>query len=128
MGTYRVFFRSGSNIVGRFDLCAKDDQAATALAETLCEACSDQCDAFEVWNGGHCICAGRTPRSLRRLDDIQEKTQASIVEWEETIQRSQWAIAGSQKLLARLNEGRAQTQPVGDRAADPAQHDKSVRQ
>jgi hypothetical protein len=33
MGTYRVFFRNGSNIVGRFDLCAKDDQAATALAK-----------------------------------------------------------------------------------------------
>jgi hypothetical protein len=80
-----------------------------------------------VWNGGHCICAGQTPRSSRRLDDVLEKTQASIVEWE-AIQRSQWAIATSQKLLARLNEGRTQTQPVGDRAADPAQHDKSVRQ
>jgi hypothetical protein len=127
MGTYRVFFRSASSIVGRFDLTADDNQAATALAETLCEACSDQCDAFEVWDGGHCIGVRHTPRPSLRAQEVLERTQASLVEFEEAIQRSQWAIAGSQKLLARLNEARAQSGPVGDRAPEPRQDNKSVR-
>ena len=62
MATYRIFFRNSSGIVGRHDFIADDDEAAVAMAEVLCDACSDRCDSFGLWIGDHCI--AEQPRPL----------------------------------------------------------------
>lgn len=103
MSTYRVYFRDATHIVGRHDFAADDDQAAVTIGEVLCDACSDSCDAFEVWNGNHCI-VGRTSRSPRAADVIMGRSQETIVKCEEAIQRSEWIVARSKKLLERLDE------------------------
>jgi len=37
--------------MGRHDFEAEDDRAAMILAEVLCDACSDMCGFFELWQG-----------------------------------------------------------------------------
>ena len=120
MGTYRVYFRNASGIVGRHDYVADDDQEAIVIADCLCDACSDRCNSFEVWQGDHRVVAPRTPRSARSETEITAKTKAAIVECEEAIQRSQWAIAGSQRLLAHLAAAHAQSRSRKDPASQPA--------
>jgi len=120
MSTYRVFFRNASGIVGRQDFVADDDDAAVVVADILCNACSDCCTSFEVWDGGCRIVAPRTPRSLVGRDAIVEKRQAVIVECEEAIQQSNWSIASSERLLHRLAELRAQSPYADDGATEPA--------
>jgi hypothetical protein len=104
MGIYRVFLREASGIVGRHDFVAWDDHEAVAMADILCDACSDRCSSFEVWAGGHCIITPRAPRSLAGIEGIQERRQEAVIEHEDAIQRSQWAIASSKRLLERLTE------------------------
>lgn len=103
MSTYRVFFRSASQVVGRHDFDAPDHQAAVTTADVLCDACSDRCDAFEVWKGDQCI-VGHTPRSPRSAEVILGRSQDTVIECEDAIRRSSWAIASSETLLKRLDE------------------------
>lgn len=107
MGTYRVYFRDPSGIVGRHDFMASDGHAAVALADLLCDACSDRCTSFEVWAGDNRIVAPRTPRTTPRANEIAERHQEIVIECEDSIQRSNWAIASSERLLARLADWRA---------------------
>ena len=110
MSTYRVFFRSASRIVGRHDFVAPDDQAAVTIADVLCDACSDRCDAFEVWSGDRCV-LGHKPRSPRTAEVILGRRQDAVIELEEMMQRSSWAIASSEKLLKCVEELRASGPP-----------------
>ena len=107
MSSYRMYFRDGPKIVGRHDFTADNDQAAVTTADVLCDACSDRCDAFEVWNGDRRV-IGLTPRSDRSADLIMGRSQKSIVECEEAMQQSEWIIAKSKKLMERLSELRAE--------------------
>ena len=110
MSTYRVYFRESTRIVGRHYFIAGDDQAAVTIGDVLCDACSDRCDSFEVWNGDHRV-VGITLRSSRSADVTLGRSQAVIVECEEAIQRSQWTIARSERLLERLDELRTSDPP-----------------
>ncbi len=106
---YRVYFRHRQfGIVGRDDFSAEDDRAATALAEVLCDACSDICDHFELWQGvrrvGTCHRGGCANPDARQLN---EQAQAVIAEHEERLLDSRWAIASSQRLLESLRHLRA---------------------
>jgi len=111
MSTYRVFFRSASRIVGRHDFVAPDDQAAVTIADVLCDACSDRCDAFEVWSGDRCV-LGHKPRSPHTAEVILGgRSQDVLIECEEAMQLSGWAIASSEKLLKCVEELRASGPP-----------------
>ena len=123
MNTYRVYFCDSTRIVGRHDFTAGDDQAAVTMADVLCDACSDRCDSFEVWSGDHCI-VGRRSHSPRAADVIMGRCQEAMIECEETIQRSQWSIASSERLLERLSElrsGSAHLQPQASEKRDVGQ-------
>jgi hypothetical protein len=111
MGTYRVYFRDCTRIVGRHDFNANDDQEAVTIADVLCDACSDRCDAFEVWDGDRCV-VGRTLPSPRAADVILGDVEEVIMQSGEAIHRSEWFIASSEKLLQRLEEPRASNPPL----------------
>lgn len=98
---YRIYFRGGTGaIVGREDFAANDDDRALLIAEALCDACSDVCTGYELWQGTRRIDldarAGSGRLSWRRLaPDIQQ----SVVELEERLHDSSWAVAESRRLL-----------------------------
>jgi len=113
MDTYRVFFRNPFGIVGRQDFLARDERAAVAMAEILCEACSDKCDSFDVWRGVQCVVERRAPRFPRlSTDAITAEGRSVLIECEEAIRKSQWRIATSERLLMRLAELRARSRPL----------------
>jgi hypothetical protein len=112
MDSYRVFFRNAFGIVGRQDFLAGDERAAVAIAEILCEACSDKCDSFDVWRGVRCVVQERRPRFPRlSADAITAEGQSVLIECEEAIRKSQWTVATSERLSMRLAELRARSRP-----------------
>jgi hypothetical protein len=102
---YRIYFRAVTGIVGRHDFAAADDDEALALAEILSEACSDECTSFELWHHTRLVVPERTAplRPALGADEINAAMQASLIEREEAIQQSDWAIARSKRLLERLD-------------------------
>jgi hypothetical protein len=123
MDSYRVFFRNAFGIVGRQDFLAGDERAAVAIAEILCEACSDKCDSFDVWRGVRCVVQQRRPRFPRlSADAITAEGQSVLIECEEAIRKSQWTVASSERLLMRLAELRARSRPQDAGASSERDH------
>jgi hypothetical protein len=125
--TYRIYFRHRrEGIVGRDDFEAEDDRAALGFGETLCDACSDVCDSFELWQGVRHLGTRKARRSRvwpkswalsasamgARLGEFPQvnawhlnaKTQAAVAEVEVRLLDSKWAVAQSRRLLARLRQ------------------------
>jgi hypothetical protein len=95
-----MFFRAQGAIVGRDDFEAESDQAATVIAEALCDACFDSCDGFELWQGSRAV--GARHASLIQIDAgrLTAQMQEPVVQHEELLRDSQWAIAKGRRLLA----------------------------
>jgi hypothetical protein len=98
--SYCIFFRAQGAIVGRDDFGAESDQAATIIAEALCDACSDSCDGFELWQGSRAV--GARHASLVQIDAgrLTAQMQAAVIQHEELLRDSRWAVAKSRRLLA----------------------------
>ena len=105
MRWYRLYLFSGAGVFqGRDEFEADDDRAATVIAERLCDACSDLCESFELWDGARLVDASsgrRSPPSVA-ADGIAGATQASLVQREEAMRNSHWAVARSQRLIERI--------------------------
>ena len=101
MGLYRVYFRNQSKfVVGRDDFDAEDDACAMAIARTLCDACSDVCTAFELWQGVRQVEMSSSPRSPDlNFDEIAAQVQNIVVERELVLRHTQWIVADSRRLL-----------------------------
>lgn len=109
MPQYRIFFRRGSDIVGRQDYDADDDRSAWWIGVQLCEACGDQCERFEIWEGTRRLAAAPSPSAT--VADVIGRSQRRLVEVEEAIRRSEWSIRQSARLLQRLNALRESLPP-----------------
>jgi hypothetical protein len=108
MRTYRLCFFDEDIIRGRFDFQAYDDDRAVEIAEILFDACSDRCQSWGIWDGNVLLMGG--PQILgapMRASDLAERRQENIVECEETILQSEWAVASSTRLLAELDKLKA---------------------
>jgi hypothetical protein len=105
MKWYRVYLYGGSgSIQGRDEYEAEDDRAAMAIAEMLCDACSDVCETFQLWDG-----ARRVDLSFSRLpcpsvtpEQVGAIAQMPLIRREEAIRDSQWAVARSKRLIERM--------------------------
>jgi hypothetical protein len=88
---------------------AEDDHAALAVSEIIFDACSDSCVGFELWQGTRLLWDNRVPPLPPRisLTELTEKMQASVVEREEALLRSNWAVSRSRRLMERLSAVRA---------------------
>lgn len=106
MKWYRMYFYGASgSFQGRHEFEAQDDLAAMTVAEHLCDACSDRCETFQLWDGVRCVDVSfsRMPHPAVPLDQISLSFQKSMIESEETIRHSDWAIARSKRLVERIN-------------------------
>jgi hypothetical protein len=102
-GNYRYSYV----ISGCETFAADDDAAALAIARSICDAASDLCDMFELWDGTRQIDQSRLV--ALQASAILQRRQEHVIEVEEALFDSGWAIARSRRLLARLNELRAET-------------------
>jgi hypothetical protein len=102
MATYRVYFLTADGVIcGREDFEADDDQSTWATAQTVFEAGSDLVQRFELWCGIHLVLC---PQEPIKLGNVQAGRRRAVVELEEHIRDSRWAIASSQQLMRRLSE------------------------
>ena len=103
MPTFRIYFRKGSAIVGREDFEAAGLDAATLIADMLFQACLDKCEAYELWQGERMLGNNLAWAGVITAE-LRERNQAIVIECEEAIRDSKWAIASSQRLLELLGE------------------------
>ena len=100
IATYRVFFLDQERkIVGRDEFAAPDDAHAIAIAQTLGDACSDECADFELWQSERRIDLDLPEGHMPGADRIVERVQETVVEREIALLESRWAIADSARLL-----------------------------
>jgi len=101
MGLYRVYFRNQQKfVVGRDLFDTEDDARAMAIAWTLCDACSDVCTGFELWQGVRQVEMFSSPRSPDlNFDEIAAQVQNIVIERELVLRHTQWVIADSRRLL-----------------------------
>ena len=105
MAAYRLYFRARGLIVARQDFTAEDDRSAQRIAAALFNACSDRSDLIELWEGTRQIPVDLPGRSVG-FDALSAAHQEVVVKTEETIVRSEWAIAASRQLLQQLDRAK----------------------
>jgi hypothetical protein len=113
MASYRVFFRNArAGIQGRDDFTAANDHEAMILARLIFEACSDACSEFELWEGARLVDKPQSRPAPVQLAAaaINQETQRSLIEREEAIQSSGWAIGNSRRLLGTLDHLKTRSQ------------------
>lgn len=98
MSSYRLYLQGRLGIIGRFDFYAENDVMALEIGSAICEACSDLCDRFEVWDHDRQV-VRQAPLASRRLSDAA--VEMRTVETEERLLASGWAVARSRRLLER---------------------------
>ena len=102
--TYQIYFLADGRTQAREDVQADDDVAAIRIARVLYDACSDVCEAFELWQGSREIRAAQQPyHATARLADLIEAHQRVTIDREEAISQSKGMIARSRRLIATLD-------------------------
>ena len=108
MNWFRLYFLDAArHIVARDEFKAEDDQHAITIAGVLYDACSDHCSGFELWRGAHRLAPegnGGPARPSRGIMEITLQMQNTVLEREEMLQKSEWLIARSTRLQARIDE------------------------
>ena len=96
-----MYFLVADRIRAREDFDADNDIDAIRIAQVLGDACSDNCDSFELWQEERKVdtAPGFQPVSLAELTQAHQQI---VVETEETILKSEWTIAQSKRLIERI--------------------------
>lgn len=111
MTLYRIFLRGDAAILGREDFEAENDQAAIIFAEVICDACSDVCDFFELWQGSRRVACGYAKLVQIDASMINAEMQAVAALHEEQLRDSQWRVAESRRLLELTRVSRGSVAP-----------------
>lgn len=100
---YRLYLLGDDGVIrGYFDFAAEADDAAYEMAQLAFDACSDRVTQFELWHDSRRINPA-APALMTNETQVVNGRQANIVSLEERMRDSRWAIASSERLLARLN-------------------------
>ena len=111
--TYQVCFVADGRTQLRENFQADDDVAAIRIARVLYDACSDVCEAFELWQGRREIRAAQQPHyASARLSDLIEAHQRVTIDREEAISQSKGMIARSRHLIATLDAIKSKATPT----------------
>lgn len=98
MAEYRIYFIGESAIRGRYDFDADDDQAAIQIAHVLFDACSENCQSYDLWQQSRRVAV---PRLFKpgTFDELAAVHQERAIEVEEGIINSEWQMASRSRLL-----------------------------
>ena len=102
MSRYRMYFLT-SGIRSAEDFEADNDIDAIRMARVLCDACSDVCSSFELWQGTRLVRVRPPPYRGISLSDLREAQQRIVIEREKTIRESHAVLARSQRLVETLD-------------------------
>lgn len=108
MASYRIYFVGERVIRGRHDFEADGDQNAIQIAYALLDAGSDDCRSFDLWQATRRIFLPRLVEPTT-FDELSAASQQRVVETEEQIVHSEWAITRSRRLLEKLAAKKGET-------------------
>jgi len=114
MGVYRLYFLGeGRRIKAAEVIDAAGDLEGIELAERLADACSDECEGFELWQLDRLVARQTDLQASPRISagEITSAMEESLLQREERIRDSRWQIAKSRRLLARIDEARRPMAP-----------------
>jgi hypothetical protein len=97
-----MYFLASSRIRAAEEFDADNDINAIRIARALYDACSDMCEAFELWQATRLIRTRPPPYRGVTLSDLSEAHQRIVIEGEEIIRASHWALARSRRLIEAL--------------------------
>lgn len=102
--SYRLYLLGYDGIIrGYFAFAAESDKAAFELAEVALDSCSDRATHFELWHGAHLLNLAAHP-PMTTYQQVLASRQAQVVAFQERMRDSRWAVATSERLLARLKD------------------------
>ena len=101
MATYRIYFFGPAAIIGREDFEAKSDTIALQMAQALFDACSDNCQSFDLWQEERHVAVPRLFRPSSFVE-LSKANQERVIQTEEVIAQSGSLIAKSRRLLQKL--------------------------
>jgi len=97
-----MYFLASGRIRAAEEFDAGSDINAIRIARALCDACSDMCETFELWQAARLIRTRPPPYRGVTLSDLSEAQQGIVIEREEAIRASHWALARSRRLIEAL--------------------------
>lgn len=101
---YRLYLLGDDGVIrGYFDFAAEADDVAYEMAQLAFDACSDRAAQFELWHDSHLVNPA-APALMTNQAQVVNGHQAHVVSLEERMRDSRWAIASSERLLARLRD------------------------
>ena len=97
-----MYFLASGRIRAAEEFDAGNDINAIRIARALYDACSDMCEAFELWQATRLIRTRPPPYRGVALSDLSEAHQRLVIEGEEMIRASHWTLARSRRLIEAL--------------------------
>jgi len=112
---YRLYFldkRGG--IAAREEFCAPSDGDAVAIAGIVADACSEKYASFEIWSFARQVIGPLAAIPTVSFAEVSRGRQEQILQLEDAIHHSHWAVANSRRLLERTSELRALLELPGE--------------
>jgi|SRR5665213_65792 len=103
MINYRLYcFDREGGMVCRVDFEADSNVEARGIASAICDACSDEHHAYELWKDDLPIAGGETLAAVLQVGGLSAKAQQTVVDQEIALRNSYWRVSQSRKLSERL--------------------------
>ena len=120
---YHLYLFAEGDILIRQDFYAENDAIACGIAAIVADACSDQCDAFELWDGTRIVLSdvplraaevtegvekvvrrtiARIERAEDSLESLRETLETSAAALEESAMNANERLRRSERLSTRL--------------------------
>lgn len=109
MAQYRLyFFDASGHIFARQDFVAPDDVTAVSAGRVTGDASNDMHSGYAIWRADHKLFSEetRTPRLVQPIAAValSDIVQEVVLETEQRLRDSEWAIARSKTLQVALEE------------------------
>lgn len=107
MAEYRIYFLdSNGHIQARQGFVAENHTDAIESSAFVFDACSDCCVSYELWSGNQLVLQNSTKLPLTQVESLSAAMQLRVLDLENTLHQSHWAIAKSARLLRSLEAAR----------------------
>jgi len=108
LADYRLYFLDAKGAIqAREEFSAPSDADANFISNAVADACSGSHAGYEVWSFARRVVTGTETKPVPSWSDISRNRQERILELEDSIQRSRWRIAQSERLTEKATELRA---------------------
>jgi len=109
---YRIYFldRRGA-IQAREEFDAPSDGDAVIIGSLVADVCSETYASYEIWSFNRRVVEPLASIPAISLAEISEDFQEQVLKLEDSMQRSRWAVAKSQRLIEKSNALRAAVSP-----------------